>query len=132
VLERTGLLDAADTLVMKFSSGMYQRLGIARALIKEPSVILLDEPTRSLDPAAATHFRNLIRALPAGGSTVILATHSLNEAAAVGDFAAVLDQGRLAGYRKIVGADADELRSFYFQTTGELDEAATLTSRSWR
>ena len=60
VLERTGLLDAADTLVMKFSSGMYQRLGIARALIKEPSVILLDEPTRSLDPAAATHFQTLI------------------------------------------------------------------------
>jgi len=131
VLERTGLLDAADTLVMKFSSGMYHRLGIARALIKQPSVILLDEPTRSLDPAAATHFRNLIRALPAGGSTVILATHSLNEAAAVGDFAAVLDQGRLAGYRKITGADADELRSFYFHATGELDEAAPLTSRSW-
>jgi ABC-type multidrug transport system ATPase subunit len=132
MLERTGLLDAADTLVMKFSSGMYQRLGIARALIKEPSVILLDEPTRSLDPASATHIWNLVRALAAEGSTVILATHSLNEAAAVGDFAAVLLQGRLAGYRKIADADAEELRSFYFQKTGELDEATLLTPRSWR
>jgi ABC-2 type transport system ATP-binding protein len=132
MLERTGLLDAADTLVMKFSSGMYQRLGIARALIKEPSVILLDEPTRSLDPASATNLHNLVRVLAAAGSTIILATHSLNEAAAVGDFVAVLRQGRLGGYRKIASADAEELRSFYFQTTAELDEAVLLTSRGWR
>jgi ABC-2 type transport system ATP-binding protein len=132
MLERTGLLGAADTLVMKFSSGMYQRLGIARALIKEPSVILLDEPTRSLDPAASGHFWNLVRVLSAGGSTVILATHSLNEAAAVGDFAALLYRGRLAGYRKIGDADVEELRAFYFQTTGEMDEAAPLVSRSLR
>jgi ABC-2 type transport system ATP-binding protein len=132
MLERTGLLDAADTLVMKFSSGMYQRLGIARALIKQPSVLLLDEPTRSLDPASAIHFRNLVRALSAGGSTVILATHSLSEAAAVGDSTAVLHKGRLAGSRKIASANAEELRSFYFQTTGELDEAAVLTARGWR
>ncbi|OLC98445.1 MAG: hypothetical protein AUH86_05055 [Acidobacteria bacterium 13_1_40CM_4_58_4] len=114
MLERTGLLDAADTLVMKFSSGMYQRLGIARALVKQPSIILLDEPTRSLDPASAVHFWNLVRALPAQGSTVILTTHSFNEALAVGDFVAVLHSGRLAGYRKIGGADVEELRSFYF------------------
>jgi ABC-2 type transport system ATP-binding protein len=132
MLERTGLADAADTLVMKFSSGMYQRLGIARALIKEPSVLLLDEPTRSLDPASATRFWNLVRELSARGSTVILATHSFNEAAAVGDFAAVLSRGRLAGYRKIADADAEELRAFYFQKTGELDDATPLTSRSWR
>ena len=132
MLERTGLLDAADTLVMKFSSGMYQRLGIARALIKAPSVILLDEPTRSLDPAASGHFWNLVRALPATGSTVILATHSLSEAVAVGDFAAVLHRGCLAGYRKIGDVDVEELRAFYFQTTGELDEAAPLVLRSRR
>src|SRR5215469_13172654 len=52
LLTRTGLLDAGDTLVMKFSSGMYQRLGIARALIHRPSIVLLDEPTRSLDPGS--------------------------------------------------------------------------------
>ena len=132
MLERTGLLDAADTLVMKFSSGMYQRLGIARALVKQPSVILLDEPTRSLDPASAAHFWNLVRGLPAQGSTVILATHSFNEAVAVGDFVAVLHRGRLAGYRRIGDGDAEELRSFYFHTTGELDETAQLAPGSCR
>ena len=64
LLARTALGDAADTLVMKFSSGMYQRLGIARALIKRPSVVLLDEPTRSLDPGSAAQFWNLVRELP--------------------------------------------------------------------
>ena len=64
LLVATSLLDAADTLVMKFSSGMYQRLGLARALMKRPPVLLLDEPTRSLDPAAAAHFWALIRDLP--------------------------------------------------------------------
>ena len=132
MLDRTGLLDAADTLVMKFSSGMYQRLGIARALVKEPSVILLDEPTRSLDPASAAHFWNLVRELPAQGATVLLATHSFNEAAAVGDFIAVLHRGRLAACRKIGDSSVEELRSFYFQATGELDEAAHLASRNWR
>lgn len=129
MLQRTGLADAADTLVMKFSSGMYQRLGIARALVKEPSVILLDEPTRSLDPASSAHFWNLVRELPSHGATVVLATHSFSEAVAVGDDVAVLRRGRLAGYRKIAGADVEELRAFYFKTTGEVDESAQLVPR---
>jgi ABC-2 type transport system ATP-binding protein len=124
MLERTGLQDAADTLVMKFSSGMYQRLGIARALIKQPSVILLDEPTRSLDPGSAAHFWNLVRGLRDQGATVILATHSFNEGVTVGDFVAVLHHNRLAGYRRIPSTSVEELRAFYFQTTGEVDESA--------
>ena len=132
VLRDTGLEEQADTLVMKFSSGMYQRLAIARSLVKHPSVILLDEPTRSLDPASSLHFRNLVRELPTRGSTVILATHSFNEAIAVGDFVAVLHRGRLAGYRRIGDVDVEELRSFYFQTTGELDEGSVLAPRSFR
>jgi ABC-2 type transport system ATP-binding protein len=131
LLERTGLLEASDTLVMKFSSGMYQRLGIARALIKQPSVLLLDEPTRSLDPAAATHFWNLVRELPAHGSTVMLATHSFGEAAAVGDSVVVLHRGRIAASRTISG-NVEELRSFYFEATGEMDEATELVARVWR
>jgi ABC-2 type transport system ATP-binding protein len=121
MLGRTGLQDAANTLVMKFSSGMYQRLGIARTLIKQPSVILLDEPTRSLDPASMLGFWSLVRELADRGATVILATHSFHEAVAVGDLVAVLHCGRLAAYHKIRNIEAEELRSFYFQTTGELD-----------
>jgi ABC-2 type transport system ATP-binding protein len=132
MLEQTGLLDAADTLVMKFSSGMYQRLGIARALIKRPSVILLDEPTRSLDPASTARFWNLVRELAARGASVILTTHSFHEAIAVGDFVAVLHRGRLAAYHKIGNADVEDLRSLYFQTTGELDYTQEFVTRSCR
>ena len=74
---------------MKFSSGMYQRLGIARALMKRPAVVLLDEPTRSLDPGSAAQFWNLVRELPAQGATVILTTHNFNEAVAVGNHVAI-------------------------------------------
>jgi len=132
MLAQTGLSGAADTLVMKFSSGMYQRLGIARALIKSPSVILLDEPTRSLDPASSSHFWTLVRELPGRGATVILASHKFSEAAAVGDNVAVLYDGRMAGYRKLAGINLEQLRAFYFQTTGEVDEAVPLASRVGR
>ena len=132
MLERTGLQDTANTLVMKFSSGMYQRLGIARALIKEPSVILLDEPTRSLDPASTACFWNLVRELADQGATVILTTHSFQEAVAVGDFVALLHCGRLAAYQKIRNIEVEELRSFYFQTTGELNHIDEFAVRNCR
>jgi ABC-2 type transport system ATP-binding protein len=130
MLDQTGLLDAADTLVMKFSSGMYQRLGIARALMKGPSVILLDEPTRSLDPASAAHFRKLVLSLRDEGAAVLLATHSFNEGVAVGDSVAILHRGELAAYRNLAGVDNRELRDFYFDSTGELDETAQPAARS--
>jgi ABC-2 type transport system ATP-binding protein len=133
LLARTGLRAAADTLVMKFSSGMYQRLGIARALLKNPSVVLLDEPTRSLDPGSAAQFWNLVRELPSQGATVILATHNFNEAVAVGNHVAVLFKGQLVAERNLSATmRVDELRSFYFQATGELEEVEPLLSRGMR
>jgi ABC-2 type transport system ATP-binding protein len=133
LLARTGLHDSADTLVMKFSSGLYQRLGIARALIKRPSVVLLDEPTRSLDPGSAAQFWNLVRGLPAQGTTVILATHNFNEAVAVGNHVAILFKGELAAERHLSSTvRVDELRSFYFQTTGELEEVEPVAARGGR
>ena len=123
VIGLTGLVESADTLVMKFSTGMYQRLGMARALIKKPSVVLLDEPTRSLDPGSAVHFWDTVRELPDLGSTVILATHSFSEAAAVGDLVAVLYRGTLAGSLLLsTNTGIDDLREFYFRTTGELEQ----------
>jgi ABC-2 type transport system ATP-binding protein len=131
LLERVGLAEAADTLAMKFSTGMYQRLGIARALIKQPSILLLDEPTRSLDPAAAMHFWNLVRELAAHGSTVMLATHSFSEAVAVGDSVAVLYRGRIAAWGPI-SDNTEDLCSFYFEATGEMDRATELVTRGLR
>jgi len=120
VLHQTGLLAAADTLVMKFSTGMYQRLGIARALVKKPSILLLDEPTRSLDPPSAARFWDLVRELAGSACTVLLATHSFNEAAAVGDTVAVLHQASLAAQQRVSArTSVDELRAFYFASTAE-------------
>jgi ABC-2 type transport system ATP-binding protein len=95
----TGLGDAGDTLVMKFSSGMYQRLGVARALLKNPEVLLLDEPTRSLDPGSALRFWPFVRELLSGGTTLVLTTHNFQEAAAVADRIVVLRRGELRSER---------------------------------
>jgi len=129
VLERTGLNDAGSTLVMKFSSGMYQRLGIARALIKKPSVLLLDEPTRSLDPGSALRFWDLVRELSRQETTVLVATHNFNEAVALGDVVAVLHRGRLAAETAIMPrTSVDDLRRFYFETTGEWEEVPEVSA----
>ncbi len=123
VLRDTGLEEQADTLVMKFSSGMYQRLGIARALVKRPGVLLLDEPTRSLDAATTAHFWATIRALAGQETTVLLATHNFAEAAAVADRLLLLDHGELLADRPVGdGDDGEALRSFYFRMTGESNE----------
>ena len=124
VLRDTGLEEQADTLVMKFSSGMYQRLGIARALVKHPSVLLLDEPTRSLDAATTAHFWTTIRGLARQETTVLLATHNFAEAAAVADRLLLLHRGELLADRPVAGGESAEvMRSFYFRMTGEIDEA---------
>jgi ABC-2 type transport system ATP-binding protein len=125
VLRDTGLEPQTDTLVIKFSSGMYQRLGIARALVKRPSVLLLDEPTRSLDAGTTAHFWATIRTLARQETTVLLATHNFAEAAAVADRLLLLHRGELLADRSVRdGESADELRAFYFRITGEIDEAA--------
>ena len=121
-LERTGLADAGDTLVMKFSSGMYQRLGVARALLKNPEILLLDEPTRSLDPGSALRFWPFVRKLLAEGATVVLATHNFQEAAAVGDTVAILRQGKLRSERKFGrNAGIQDIQSFYFGAVDDVD-----------
>lgn len=120
VLRETSLEEQADTLVMKFSSGMYQRLGLARALVKRPAVLLLDEPTRSLDAAATEHLWSTIRALGRQNTTVFLATHNFAEAAAVGDRMLLLHLGELLADRSLRPAEsADDLRSLYFRLTGK-------------
>ena len=123
VLQSTELLEQADMLVMKFSSGMYQKLGIARALLKNPSVLLADEPSRSLDPGAAAHLWKLLRALTGPRTTVVLTTHNFAEAAAVADAMAVLRGGVLMAHRELDHAGIDELRAYYFRHVASGAEA---------
>jgi ABC-2 type transport system ATP-binding protein len=119
VLGDVGLEDAAGKQAMKLSSGMYQRLGIARALLKRPSILLLDEPTRSLDPAAAGHLWRLIRDLAHSGITILMATHNFSEAVAVADRIAILQKGELLAVESVRGFNVERLRDFYLDTTGE-------------
>jgi ABC-2 type transport system ATP-binding protein len=79
-LKITGLWDRRDVKVGTYSKGMKQRLALARALVHEPEVIFLDEPTAALDPEAAREVRELVRNLSHEGRTIFLSTHNLTEA----------------------------------------------------
>ncbi len=119
VLAQVSLNEVGGKQVMKLSSGMYQRLGIARAMIKRPAILLLDEPTRSLDVAAADELWTLIRNLSAMGTTVLLATHNFEEAAVVCDRVALLKQGELMAIEKAAGFATVQLRDFYLEVTSD-------------
>lgn len=95
LIDRVGLTGRADDPVENLSRGMAQRVHLARGLISDPKVIMLDEPTTGLDPVAALEFRALIGELAANGRTVLLTTHDLREAEAVCDRVSMIDHGRL-------------------------------------
>ncbi len=97
VLEIVGLTDTGQKLVGAFSSGMKQRLLIGRALLSSPGILLLDEPTRSLDPLSARDFRRFLREeiVERQGCTILLATHNAEEALELCDRVAVLHKGQL-------------------------------------
>ncbi len=94
-LQRFGLLAAADRLVQGYSGGMRKRLELAAATLHGPELLILDEPTAGLDASARHELWDLIRALSAAGVSVLLTTHYLDEADALCQRVAVLDQGRL-------------------------------------
>lgn len=96
LLRMVALTDRADDLVERYSSGMRQRLVLARALVHDPALLILDEPTAGLDPQAAAEVRTLLTALARdGGRTVLMATHNLDEADRLCGTVAILDRGCL-------------------------------------
>jgi ABC-2 type transport system ATP-binding protein len=94
VLERVGLAERADDPVRSYSLGMRQRLGIAIALLKDPQLLILDEPANGLDPAGIKEVRELLRGLGAEGRTVFVSSHLLGEVQQTCDRVAVLARGR--------------------------------------
>ena len=95
LLQAFGLADAADRRVKTWSSGMRQRMLIARALINDPQVLFLDEPTRGLDPASARDVRTLLKDRADRGVTIFLTTHAMEEADELCDRVAFLSQGQI-------------------------------------
>ena len=99
LLAMVGLAERADDLVERYSTGMRQRLALARALVHNPALLVLDEPTAGLDPQASVTMRTMLEALGRDrGRTIVLATHNLAEAERVCSTVAIIDRGRvLAG-----------------------------------
>ena len=96
LLELVGLIASADSRVRTLSGGQRRRLDVALGIIAEPELLFLDEPTTGFDPEARRHFWDLVRLLAWDGTTIVLTTHYLEEAAALADRVAVIAGGRLA------------------------------------
>ena len=95
LLDHVALQESAGRRVKHYSSGMKQRLLVARALINDPKVLFLDEPTRGLDPVSAREIRRLVCDLAMAGTTVFLTTHYMEEADELCDRVAILNEGRI-------------------------------------
>jgi ABC-2 type transport system ATP-binding protein len=95
LLDRLGLTERAQERVETFSRGMKQRLHLARGLIADPLVVILDEPTTGMDPVGTREFRELIRDLRSDGKTLLIATHDMTEAEELCDRVSLIDRGKL-------------------------------------
>lgn len=109
-LEQVGLLDRADFLTRQLSHGMRQRAALARALLHDPELVLLDEPYTGLDPHAASVLRGVLSSLKDGHRTVVMVTHNLTQGLELANRIAIQVRGRFAweGRRGEVDADAFE------------------------
>ena len=95
LLDRFALANRADDLVEKYSTGMRQRICLAKALLAEPAVLILDEPTAGLDPQSARNLRELITEIRSEGRTILLTTHYMEEADQLCDRVAIIDHGQI-------------------------------------
>jgi ABC-2 type transport system ATP-binding protein len=110
-LEAVRLTDRQDDYVERYSAGMRQRLVLARALLPDPQLLLLDEPTVGLDPQSSRDLRDRVAALRADGRTVVLTTHYMEEADQLCDRIAIIDHGHIValdtplGLKRLMGTD---------------------------
>jgi ABC-2 type transport system ATP-binding protein len=134
LLKLVDLWEWRNSLVSNFSSGMRQRLNLIRALIHDPEIIFLDEPTVGLDPATAVNIREFIAQLNDEGRTIILTTHQMDVADKLSDRISIIDQGKmvaietLADLKAKVGPEAT-LEDVFIKLTGSRMRDAPKKSR---
>ncbi|NYT72766.1 ABC transporter ATP-binding protein [Halomonas sp. QX-2] len=129
LLERVGLVEAADRRVKTYSKGMRQRLGLAQALLGSPRLLLLDEPTTGLDPAATRDFYQAVKALRDNGCTVLLSSHVLPGIEPYIDRALILGKGRRLALGSLEQLREEAKLPLTFRIHGTL---LTMQSQLWK
>lgn len=119
LLETVGLVDRAKDNVKQYSKGMLQRLGLAQALLHDPEMLVLDEPTDGLDPKARAEMRQIIRNLQGRGVTIFLNSHLLQEVEMICQRVAILDKGQLRYCGPVDSIEA------FIQSRGQTNASAT-------
>lgn len=117
ILDQVGLGKRANDLVRTFSRGMLQRLSIARALLHNPDILLLDEPYTGLDQDASAVLDGLLRDAHSGGRTILMTTHDLPRAAVLASRVAILSRGVIAYDNSTNGIDPLQLSAIYTEVT---------------
>jgi lantibiotic transport system ATP-binding protein len=129
LLELVGLTDAADRPARGYSLGMKGRLSLAAALLNDPELLILDEPTNGLDPAGIREVRDLIRALPARGITVLVSSHLLTEIEQLATHVGIIAEGRMR-FEGTLEALRRNARPRIVIETNPLDQALTIVRSS--
>ena len=109
VLQQVGLADAKDIIAEKLSTGMKQRMFLARALLNAPKILFLDEPTSGLDPTTSKMIHTLLQELKQAGTTIFLTTHDMHEATLLCDRLSLLNKGNLIEY----GSPQDIIQKYH-------------------
>ncbi len=131
VLDRVSLGARADEKVKAYSMGMRQRLAIARCLLCDPQLLILDEPTNGLDPGGMLEFRTLVRELVEDeGRTVFLSSHLLDEVEKICDVAAIVDRGRVIAAGTIAELSGDDIHTVLVDCSDPQAALALLHGRS--
>jgi len=123
VLSQCRLSEAADRIIGRLSKGFRQRVGLAQALLGEPSILILDEPTAGLDPRQTSSFRKLIKEIQ-GNRTILISSHILSEVRSLCDRVLIINEGKLAAQGDIdrLLADRDRNRGYRIEIKGPVEE----------
>lgn len=130
VLTTVGLRDRGKDLVKSYSLGMKQRLAVASALLKRPTLLILDEPANGLDPAGIHEMRTLMRQLAADGVTVLISSHLLSEIEQVCDSVTIISRGRRVTHGPVTAVLAGHDKGEYLVRVSDLGRAQALLAGS--